>query len=197
MIKDISGSNVYGRKYHYVSPKSEALGEALSVLFDVADENRRKSIFEKMPIVEYGPTCIFPQIKDIPPYHNNAIWPLVVSYWTWAASKAKNETAVQFGMDAVYRSASLFTTNKENMVADNGHFDGTEINSDRMLWSIAGNLAIVYRVMFGINLTENGLSLSPFVPEKFGGEKELKDFKYRSSSLDIIIHGFGSKYRKH
>jgi len=191
--KGYFGQFMYGRNYNYISPKSEALGEALSVLFNIADENKSKSIFEKMPVVEFGPTCIFPQIKNIPPYHNNAIWPFVVSYWTWAAAKAKNETAVQFGMDAIYRSASLFLTNKENMVADNGHFDGTEINSDRMLWSIAGNLATVYRVMFGINLTEKGLEISPFVPEKFGGDKKLTNFKYRNATLDITVHGFGSE----
>ncbi len=191
--KGYFGQFTYGRNYNYVSPKSEALGEALSVLFNIADEKKSKSIFEKMPIVEFGPTCIFPQIKNIPPYHNNAIWPFVVSYWTWAASKAKNETAVQFGMDAIYRAASLFLTNKENMVADNGHFEGTEINSDRMLWSIAGNLATVYRVIFGINLTEKDLEISPFVPEKFGGDKKLTNFKYRNASLDITVHGFGAK----
>lgn len=191
--KGYFGQFTYGRNYNYVSPKSEALGEALSVLFNIADEKKSKSIFEKMPVVEYGPTCIFPQIKNIPPYHNNTIWPFVVSYWTWAASKAKNETAVQFGMDAIYRAASLFLTNKENLVADNGHFDGTEINSDRMLWSIAGNLATIYRVMFGIDLNEKGLEISPFVPEKFGGDKKLTNFKYRNASLDITVHGFGSK----
>ncbi len=191
--KGYFGQFTYGRNYNYVSQKSEALGEALSVLFNIADEKKSKNIFEKMPVVEYGPTCIFPQIKNIPPYHNNAIWPFVVSYWTWAASKVKNETAVQFGMDVIYRAASLFLTNKENMVADNGHFDGTEINSDRMLWSIAGNLATVYRVMFGIGLNEKGLEISPFVPEKFGGDKKLTNFKYRNASLDITVQGFGSK----
>ena len=61
----------------------------------------------------------------------------------WLASKAKNETAVQFGMNAIYRQVLHYSlTNKENMVADNGHFDGTEINSYRMLWSIAGDLGV-------------------------------------------------------
>jgi hypothetical protein len=194
--KGYFGQYSYGRNYNYVSPKSEALGEALSVLFNIADENKSKSILEKIPVVEYGPTCIYPQIKNIPPYHNDAIWPFVASYWTWAASKVKNEEAVQLGMDAVYRQAALFLTNKENMVADNGHFDGTEINSDRMLWSIAGNLAMVYRVMFGINLTENGMSIFPFVPKKFGGDNKLTNYLYRNASIDIIVHGFGANIIK-
>jgi hypothetical protein len=146
--------------------------------------------------VEYGPTCIFPQIEKIPPYHNNAIWPFVVSYWTWAASKAENETAVEKGMDAIYRAAALFLTNKENMVAESGHFDGTEINSDRMLWSIAGNLATVYRIMFGINLKEEGAEITPFVPEKYGGNNKLTNFVYRNASLDITIYGYGTKIKK-
>jgi hypothetical protein len=191
--KGYFGQFVYGRNYNYISPKSEALGEALSVLFNISDKQKSKKIFERIPVVEFGPTCVYPQIKDIPPYHNNAIWPFVMSYWTWAASKSKNETAVWFGMDAIYRSASLFLTNKENMVADNGHFDGTEINSDRMLWSIAGNLSTIYRVMFGISLTEKGLEISPFIPEKYGDENKLTNYIYRKASLDITVHGFGSK----
>ena len=46
--------------------------------------------------------------------------------------------------------------------------------------------------MFGINLTENGLYLTPFVPEKFGGDKRLTNFKYRNAIIDITVHGTGS-----
>lgn len=190
------GQFEYGRNYSYISAKSETLGEALAVIFGISNGEQSRSIFEKMPIVEYGPTCIFPQIEKIPPYHNNAIWPFVVSYWTWAASKTGNELAVEKGMDAIYRAAALFLTNKENMVAENGHFDGTEINSDRMLWSIAGNLATVYRVMFGINLTEEGIEIIPFIPQKYSGSKKLTNFVYRNASLDITIHGYGTKIKK-
>jgi len=183
---------LYGRTYDYLSPKSETLGEALAILFDIADGAKSEKIIESMPVTNYGPSCFFPQINGIPPYHNNAIWPFVVSYWSWAASKTNNETAVQFGMESIYRAASLFLTNKENMVAETGHFVGTEINSDRMLWSIAGNLATIYRIMFGINLSSEGISFTPFIPKEFNGTHKLSNLKYRNAVLDIVIHGCGS-----
>jgi len=191
--KGYFGQYLYGRNSYSLSPGSESLGEALCVLFNIADESRSKTLIENTPVTEYGVPCIFPQIKNIPPYHNNAVWPFVMSYWTWAASRTGNEKVVEFGIDAVTRAAALFLTNKENMVADNGHFEGTEINSDRMLWSIAGNLAAVYRIIFGINLTPEGLLLSPFVPRKYSETNILTNFKYRNSVLDLKIHGHGSK----
>jgi hypothetical protein len=145
-----------------------------------------------MPVVEFGAPCIYPQIPNIPPYHNNAVWPFVLTYWTWASAKAGNDAAVEFGMDALKRASALFLTNKENMVAENGHFDGTEINSDRMLWSISGNLASVYRILFGISLSPSGLSINPFVTRNNEGIHELKDFKYRNASLDITVNGCGA-----
>jgi hypothetical protein len=194
--KGYYGQYLYGRELYSLSPKSESLGEALSVLFKIADDSRSKRIIENMPLVEFGTPCIYPQIKGIPPYHNNAIWPFVLAYWTWASAKTGNEKAVEFGLDAITRAAALFLTNKENMVADNGHFDGTEINSDRMLWSIAGNIASVYRVLFGINLSPQGLVVEPFVPQKYEGTMKLSGLRYRNAVLDITIHGYGSGIRE-
>lgn len=190
--KNYYGQFIYGRTYDYLSSKSETLGEALSVIFNIADKERSENIINNMPVTNYGTSCFFPQISNISPYHNNAIWPFVASYWTWAASQVNNETAVQFGMESIYRAASLFLTNKENMVAQTGHFEGTEINSDRMLWGIAGNLATIYRVVFGLELEREGISFTPFIPKKFGGTHKLSNFKYRKALLDIEIHGYGS-----
>lgn len=194
--KGYYGQYLYGRNSYSLSPKSESLGEALTVLFNIADNKKSKRIIENTPLVEYGAPCIFPQIKNIPPYHNNAIWPFVLTYWTWAAAKTGNEKAVEFGLDALKRPAALFLTNKENMVAENGHFEGTEINSDRMLWSIAGNLATVYRILFGLSLSPQGLSITPFVPTASEGTIKLTGLKYRNATLDITVQGYGSDIKE-
>lgn len=187
------GQYLYGRLFDVLSPKSETLGESLSILFGIADKSKSKSIIENMPVVEFGPTCFFPQIPNIPPYHNNAIWPFVSSYFTWAAAKANNQEAVDFGVKSIYRAASLFLTNKENMVASNGHFEGTEINSNRMLWSIAGNLALTYRVFFGINLTTEGISFTPTIPVDYNGKNVLSNFKYHNANITVVVNGSGNK----
>jgi hypothetical protein len=184
---------LYGRKNMMVSPRFEALGEALAVLFDVADVNKSMSIFEKSPLTSYGASCIYPQIPGIPPYHNNGVWPFVQSYWNLAAAKAGNEKALNHGLAAIYRAGALFLTNYENFVAQSGDYKGTEINSDRMLWSMAGNLAMVHRVFIGMNFEADGIRFNPVIPQTYGGSKSLTGFKYRNVVLDIKVSGYGNK----
>ncbi len=184
---------LYGRNYKIISPRSEALGEALCVIFDIADEQQQQETITKIPFTDFGVTCIYPQIPDIPPYHNDAVWPFVQTYFAWAAAKAGNEKALMQSIADIYRPAALFVTNKENLVAGNGDFAGTQINSSNMLWSLSGNISLVHKVLFGLKFEVDGLSFHPFVPEALQGERSLDNFKYRNAILNIKMKGFGNE----
>lgn len=54
------GQYLYGRLHKSLSPRSEALGEALAVLFDLTDVDRQKRVVASTPIVNYGVPCIYP-----------------------------------------------------------------------------------------------------------------------------------------
>jgi len=194
--KNYYGQYLYGREYQLLSPRSEALGEALCVVFNVADETRQKQVVQHVPVVDYGIPCIYPQIGDIPPYHNNAVWPFVQTYWMWAGAKAGNEQSVLHSMAAIYRAAAMFLTNKENLVADNGDYAGTQINSSNMLWSLSGNISIIHKVLFGIRFEENGMRFEPFVPKVMTANRNLDNFRYRNASLDIQLAGYGNRIAK-
>jgi hypothetical protein len=183
---------LYGRNNLMQSQKSEALGEALCVLFNIADEKQQASIISKTPFMDFGVPCIYPQIPGIPPYHNNAVWPFVQTYFALAAAKAGNEKAVLESFGAIYRPAALFATNKENFVAQNGDFAGTQINSSNMLWSLSGNIALVHKILFGIQFDANQLSFKPFVPKALDGKRTLTNFVYRNAILDITVEGYGN-----
>lgn len=187
---------LYGRKYMNVSERFEALGESLAVIFDVAEEEKAKRIISESPVTAYGITSIYPQIPGIPPYHNNGIWPFVQAYWNLAAAKAGNETALNQGLAAIYRPTALFLSNYENFVAQTGDYKGTEINSTRMLWSMAGNLAMVHRVFMGMEFAEDGLKFNPVIPKTYSGTKTLKNFPYRDAVLSIEVTGYGNKIEK-
>jgi hypothetical protein len=191
--KGYYGQYLYGRSSLTLSPRYEALGEAFTVLFDVASEEKAKSIVQNSPVTAFGTTCIFPQIPGIPSYHNNAIWPFVQSFRNLAAAKTGNEAALAHGLAAIYRAGALFLTNYENMVAQNGDFYGTEINSDRMLWSMAGNMAMVHRVFIGMNFEPDDIRFEPVLPKVYGGTKELSNFSYRKAKLYISVKGYGNK----
>lgn len=186
---------LYGRTFRIASPRSEALGEALCVLFGIADAERAARVVAHTPVNDFGIPCIYPQIPHIPPYHNDGIWPFVQSYWTMAAAKAGNENAVLESLAAIWRPASLFLTNKENFVASTGDFAATQINSDNMLWSLAGNIGMVYKVLFGIQYDENSIVFKPFVPEALKGIRTLRNYRYRDAILDIEMEGFGNEIR--
>ena len=187
------GQYLYGRSHLILSPRSETLGEALCILFGITEGEDMQKAVAGMPVTPFGASCIYPQIPGIPPYHNNGIWPFVQSYWALASAKAGNERAVMEQMAAIYRPTALFLTNKENFVAETGDFAGTQINSSIMLWSISGNIALVHKVLFGMDFQIDKLEFHPFVPEALKGKRSLKNFRYRNALLNIEMEGFGNQ----
>ena len=188
--KGYYGMYTYGRDNLILNPRAETLGESLAILYDIAPAGKVKTISESHPVTKYGAPVFYPQISDIPNYHNNALWPFVASYWTLAQAKAGNEEGVLEGIGSIVRPAALFATNKENLNLDNGDIF-TELNSSNMLWSLSGNLALTNRILFGINFEKNGLKLSPFVPQALGGNRTLSNFPYRGAKLNITVNGYG------
>ena len=186
---------IYGRKYKIQSPRSEALGEALCILFGIADKKQAASIVRNTPVTNFGIPCIYPQIPNIPPYHNNAVWPFVQAYWAQATALVHHEKALIESFAAIYRPAALFLTNKENFVADNGDYAGTQINSSNMLWSLSGNISLIHKIILGIHFKKDGLVFAPFIPKVFSGKHILNGFSYRNAFLNIEVEGNGDKIK--
>ena len=189
--KGYYGQYLYGISSMSLSPRSEALGEALAVIYNVADAERSQSVVANVPITEYGTTCIFPQIPEVGPYHNNSVWPFVQAFWNIAAAKAKNEAALSYGISAIYRAAAIYLTNKENFVASTGDSHGTAINSDRQLWSVGANIGMTYKVLLGMNFETSGIAFAPVIPRAYAGKYSLTSFRYRNTTINVTVDGFG------
>lgn len=190
--KGYYGMYFYGRDFPILNPRAETLGESLAVIYNIADDERARRITESNPVTPFGSAIFYPQISDMPAYHNNALWPWVASYWAIANKKAGNEQGVLDAIGSVFRPAALFCTNKENLNLDNGDI-ATELNSSNMLWCLAGNIAITTRILFGIEFETGGLRFSPFVPEALAGKRSLDNFPYRGATVNITVSGFGDK----
>lgn len=189
--KGYYGMYTYGAEFPILNPRAETLGESLAILFDVADAERAKTITKNNPTTPYGAAIFFPQISDMPAYHNNALWPFVASYWALANAKAGNEQGTMEAIGSVVRPAALFATNKENFNLDNGDI-ATELNSSNMLWSLAGNIALTNRILFGMNFDRpDRLDFRPFVPKQLEGTRQLNGVKYRDAEIDITVTGSG------
>ena len=183
---------LYGRQFLSVSPRSETLGEALAVLWDIASPEQAERICASVASQPFGTSCFFPNIAGIPPYHNDAMWPFVQAFWMRACAYAGNEKGVLHSIACIWRNAGLYLTNKENMVIYDGSWQGTEINSSNMLWSLSGNLSVVYSVLFGMSFGKEGLTFRPFVPKAMEGTRRLTGYPYRKAVLNITLEGYGA-----
>lgn len=183
---------LYGRNHLVQHPQMEILGEAFSILFDIAPADRQKRISESYVNEDFGTPDFYPNLKDQYPYHNDAMWPFTQAYWMKAVAKVGNEQALLHSLATLTRCAALFLTNQENMVIYNGDYKGLPINSPRQLWSVAASAAIVPNIFFGVGYETNGITFKPFVPKVLAGNRHLSNFKYRGAVLDLSIKGYGN-----
>lgn len=185
------GQYLYGGVYPILSQSVDNLGQALAVVFDVATPEMARSVIKNTPYTPYGISSVYPQLPDIKPYHNDAVWPFVQAFWNIAAAKTRNMAAVEKGLGSILRAAALFGTNKELFVAHNGDYRGTAVNSDSQLWSAAGMTAMVFRVIMGMDFRNDGISFVPMVPAALTGVKTLDGLRYRDARLTVEVSGTG------
>ena len=181
-----------GRNDDILYTKSETLGQSLAILYGVAEGERASRLSQSMPVVEFGAPVFWPWVPDQPPYHNRAVWPFVQSFWIQASAKTGNEAGVLHGIAAVWRAAMMYATNKENYVANDGNWRGTQVNSSNMLWSLSGSLGITFRTLMGIQYNDpQALTFAPVVPQNLKADRKINGFKYRDAVLDITVKGYG------
>ena len=183
---------IAGRNDDILYTKSETLGQSLAILYGVAEGERAGRLSQSMPVVEFGAPVFWPWVPDQPPYHNRAVWPFVQSFWIQASAKTGNEEGVLHGIAAVWRACMMYATNKENYVANDGNWRGTQVNSSNMLWSLSGSLSITFRTLMGIQYnTPDALTFAPVVPQTLKADRKINGFRYRDAVLDIIVKGYG------
>lgn len=184
---------LYGKNYYQRESRSESLGQALVILWDIAPHDKLQTISKNIPFTPYGAPIFYPYIQEMPSYHNNAVWPFVSAYMALAYAKTLNMEGLLSSFASIYRPAALFCTNKENFDATTGDDSLTQLNSDNQLWSLAGNIGVTHRILFGIDCREDGIRFTPTVPRGMSGRRNLKNFRYRNAKLDITVDGYGSK----
>ena len=185
---------LYGRTSLVASPRSDALGQALCIIFGIADHVRARRIVSVTYASPFGVTCFSPQIPNVYSYHNNAVWPYIQAYWMWAAVVAGNNQAVTHSIASIYRPAALNASHTDVFSADSGEPVATA-NSSIPLLSIAATLSVAQRAIAGITLEEEGIAFHPVVPRGWSGKNLLNNFRYRKAILDISVQGFGDQVR--
>ncbi|HEX3047469.1 MAG TPA: amylo-alpha-1,6-glucosidase [Bacillota bacterium] len=181
----------------------DLLGEALAVIFGIADENQATSVVANYPHTNLGAPVVFPQQQERyyhgiryrdTPYHNQTLWPFATAYWVKAAAKFKNTEVVDRGIDFLMKNAAFNLSNMENAKFLYGENDQTKINSRRQLWSVAGYMGVVLDVIFGLDATQDGIKFIPFITNKTrnlfkeANRITLQCFSYKGKKIDVTIH---------
>jgi hypothetical protein len=182
---------LYGTAYPVRSSGVNNLGQALGVLWDIADDDRAETLIESTLVTDYGVPVFDPfHINSLNPF-SNSVSPVVQALWNMAAAKVGNENMLRRGLGAMYRAEALFASNKVMFNAYNGQL--TAASGDKSLGAAAGNAAMIFRVFAGMTFIPDGIEFDPYVPSCLAENKYIKGFKYRNSTLDITIEGCGSE----
>ncbi len=179
------------------SDRMEGLGEALAVLWNVADPDRARSVLANTPTTSQGLPSLWPQFpqwknydsaEDSDYYHNGMVWPFVQAYWGWAASQNQNVGVFSDEFAKMLTLSQKDSTFREFYRPE----DGTPDGSPRQLWSASGYLSMVYHGLFGMNIEDDGITFKPVVPDNFH-DLDLHGIVYRGGTFDVAVHGSGTQ----
>jgi hypothetical protein len=181
---------------YYPTQRLGIMSNGLCAILGAASPEQMESVVNNYPLYPYGGAVLYPTLPDDFAYHNKSIWTVWQTPYMYAAKKTGNMEAVEHIMKSGIRQGAMFLTHKENMTHDTGYDRNTALSSDRQLWSVASYISIVYRMLFGMEMTETGLSFAPVAPEKLiHGNLYLTNFPYRDALLDISLKGTGNKIK--
>jgi hypothetical protein len=170
----------------------DLLGESLAIIFGIANSRQAAAVVAKYPHTPVGAPVIFPQKREVAAYHNKAIWPFATVYWIKAAAKAKNPAAVDQGLNFLMKSVAFNLSNMENFHFLTGANSQTPLNSRRQLWSVAGYLAMVQDIIFGLDVGMEGIRFLPFITSFMrtlftGDQITLNRFTYKGKKINVIV----------
>jgi hypothetical protein len=200
MYSSLTGPHFNGAPMY----KFDWLGQALAVLTGIADDEQAASIVAHYPHGPMGAPVIYPEQPGRPIYHNRAIWPFVTAYGLKAAARVGNVSVADAAYATLMRGAALNLSNMENLewltaqplLLDESHPNliGPVIDSQRQLWSVGAYLGMVIENVFGVQVTDRGIDLDPFITarlrrEAFAGSPAivLDNLRLHGKALRVTV----------
>lgn len=163
------GSCLKGSFFPLTVTDCDNRGQALAIIHGIATPEMAVSIINSTPLPADGVPDSYP--SDVHPTFS----PATQTLWGIAARKVKNERAMLFAL----ASSMRIMTSKGDW------------NSEPERCGVA--MSSVMKILFGIQLSEKGLSLRPVIPTALGGSHRLSSLEYRNMTLDITVNGTGDR----
>lgn len=181
----------------------ESLGLAFAVLFDIADEEKARSVFDLAHLTDHGVPCVWP---PFPPYdahgcgrHCGAVWPHIQGFWALAALKAGRGDLFSRELNALAAHAVRDGQFAEIYHPEDGRIcGGVQEGGGKYLewrscawqtWSAAALMAMVLSGVFGLD--EAGRPGKTFLPEN-AAYAELSGLTVRGKDLHLTARRAGA-----
>lgn len=87
--------------------------QAMSVLWNIASDDRAENLMMYTPISYYGIPTTSPYYQSEDQINlSEVVTPMVQAFWNLAAAKSDNETMLRYGLGAMYRAQALFAATR-------------------------------------------------------------------------------------
>lgn len=180
--------------HHYIddegnpSGRQEVLGLAFLSLYDILPPEEGAKLLADYHDGDYGRPLMWPFCGSDRIYHDNSMWPFADTIYALAEYKVGDKQhAIRKTLAKLCRH-SLHGNFNEVLEWKSGDFVGCP----SYIWSAAAYLALVYRMIAGIEVSETGLvSFAPVLPAELGSRFELNGFQVAGMTLNLQVSGNG------
>ncbi len=184
-----------------------AYGNALAIIFGIADKEQAESIFKNQYVSPAGVPCGWPPLKryhtnkNTFARHNAVVWPQIQGFWVQAAGQFCQSGLLWHEMINLAKHAVRDMQFAEIYHPLTGEIYGGMQESkgkvtlweatNRQTWSATAYIRMVVYGLLGVKIDEQGICFSPCVPVGLH-QLTLSNLKYRDAVLQIKVNGNGS-----
>lgn len=170
------------------SGRQELLSLAFLTLFDIIPAEEGATLLANYHDGDYGRPLMWPFCGSGKVYHDNSTWPFADTIFALAEYKVGNKQDVIRKTMAKLCRHGLNGNFNEVLEWENGAFVGCP----GYIWSSASYLALVYRMIAGMEVSETGeVAFAPVLPPEIGEHFDLTGIKVGEMTIDLSVRGSG------
>jgi glycogen debranching enzyme len=207
-----------GRYRYFIDPfggcdAQEGFGHAFAVLYGIADDRQRDSVFRLQHVTPAGIPCVWPGFEryETPDgsgvgRHSGTVWPQIQGYWA-AAAAARGRVDLFAREFLALRRHAL----RDSQFAELYH-PGTTLpyggrqeagaegirewaSCPRQTWAATAYLRMAIQGLAGIRPGAEGLRFAPVVPDAVPSVA-LTGLRYRRALLNVRVSGHGAALKR-
>jgi|GEM_PF-2437988 hypothetical protein len=183
---------IYGSEFPVQDRRSETLGNAWCILFDIADKEKANKMVQKLPVHPKGAPQYYPHQDVENAEASNSVWLVTQNFWNKAIKKTRNHPGYPHGLYSLFRGTALTLGHKNYYKSDTGLPPSDPIYNHSLSAS-STSVGSILDEFIGLNFQKDGIHLNPFIPESMGGEHRIVGLPYRDAILNIRLRGYGDQ----